>query len=263
VLLGAWPASWPRVKRSNATLVASAVLLVLALWVLGSVLALLPEPIGSNAQQFAEGAITTLWLTVLAGSGGLVLGLVAALARTSANAALRHVAGAYIWLIRGTPLLVQILFVYFALPSLVPGWNLPEFWAAAIALAANVGAYNAEAIRGALLAVPGGQRDAARALGMRPVQVLSTVVLPQALRVALPALASNVVALLKDSSLAFAIGVVELTNVGNRVQAVTFQPVATLAATACIYLLLTTLIGWFSSGLEHRLERDDRTRGRN
>jgi polar amino acid transport system permease protein len=80
-------------------------------------------------------------------------------------------------------------------------------------------------------------------------------VLPQGLRVALPALAGNAVALLKDSSLAFAIGVVELTNVGNRIQASTFQPVATLATTACIYLLLTTLLTQFSGALEHRMER--------
>jgi polar amino acid transport system permease protein len=254
MLLGLWPAAWPRLKRSNATLVASAILLVASLWALGSVLALMPEPIGSNAEQFAQAARTTLWLTLVSGAAGLVLGLLAALARTSASVWLRQAAAGYLWLIRGTPLLVQILFVYFALPALVPGLNLPEFSAAVIALAVNVGAYNAEAIRAGLMAVPRGQRDAACALGMRPVQVLRGVVLPQALRISLPPLANNLVALLKDSSLAFAIGVVELTNVGSRVQAVSFQPVATLATTACIYLLLTTLLAWFSDALEHRMD---------
>lgn len=255
MLTALWPGSWSRVARSNATLAAAALLLVVALWVLGSVLALAPEPIGDNARQFAEGARTTLWLTLASGAIGLALGLIAALARTSVNVAWRCVAAFYIWLIRGTPLLVQILFVYFALPVLLPAAALPDFAAAVIALAVNVGAYNAEVIRGALLAVPQGQRDAATALGMRPRQALSYVVLPQAARVALPPLVGNIVALLKDSSLAFAIGVVELTNVGNRVQAVTFQPVATLATTACIYLLLTTLLTQFSTALEHRLER--------
>jgi polar amino acid transport system permease protein len=255
MLTALWPASWSRVARSNATLAAAALLLLIVLWTLASVLALAPEPIGDNARQFAEGARTTLWLTLASGAIGLVLGLVAALARTSTNAGWRKVAGFYIWLVRGTPLLVQILFVYFALPVLLPAVTLPDFAAAVIALAVNVGAYNAEVIRGALLAVPRGQRDAAVALGMRPRQVLANVVLPQAARVALPPLVGNVVALLKDSSLAFAIGVVELTNVGNRVQAVTFQPVATLATTACIYLLLTTLLTQFSSALEQRLER--------
>ncbi len=175
---------------------------------------------------------------MVSGGIGLVQGLVAALAKTAAHPLPRTIAAPYIWLIRGTPLLVQILFVYFALPAMVPALSLPEFGAAVIALSLNVGAYNAEAIRAGMLAVPGGQRDAACALGMQPSQVLAAVVLPQAGRIALPPLASNLVALLKDSSLAYAIGVVELTNVGNRVQAATFQPVATLATTAAIYLVL-------------------------
>jgi len=255
LLLALWPASWSRAARSNATLATAALLLLVALSVLGWALSLLPEPIGDNARQFANGARTTLGLTLASGAIGLVLGLAAALARTSEHAAPRSLAAAYIWLVRGTPLLVQILFVYFALPVLLPAVTLPDFAAAVIALAVNVGAYNAEVIRGALLAVPQGQRDAAVALGMRGTQVLANVVLPQAARVALPPLVGNIVALLKDSSLAFAIGVVELTNVGNRVQAVSFQPVATLATTACIYLMLTTLLTQFSAALEHRLDR--------
>jgi polar amino acid transport system permease protein len=239
---------------SSWRLPVTAVLLVALLWALGSVLALLPEPIGGNAQQFAAGARITLWLTLLSGTIGLVLGTLAALARTSHRPVARAIAGCYLWVIRGTPLLVQILFVYFALPLLVPGWNLPDFAAAVVALAVNVGAYNAEAIRAGLLAVPRSQSEAARALGLEPLQVLAHVVAPQALRVALPPLANNLVALLKDSSLAFAIGVVELTNVGNRVQAATFQPVATLATTACIYLLLTTLLTQASAALETRLQ---------
>ena len=248
----AFPADWSRQRRSSAALAATGVLLVVLLWGLGSVLALLPEPIGPNAEQFAQGARTTLWLTVVSGAIGLVLGAAAALARTARSPWLRHAAGFYLWAIRGTPLLVQILFVYFALPLLVPGWNLPDFAAAVVALAINVGAYNAEAFRAGLLAVPRPQLDAARALGMRPAQVLVHVVFPQAIRISLPPLANNLVALLKDSSLAFAIGVVELTNVGNRVQAATFQPVATLATTACIYLLLTTLLTRASDALETR-----------
>lgn len=255
MLIRLWPKAWTRQRRGNATLAAGALLLVAFLWGLGALLGRLPDPIGGNAQQFADGARTTLWLTLVSGSIGLVLGLAAALAKTSSHPLPRAIAGAYIWLVRGTPLLVQILFVYFALPTLVPGLVLPEFAAAVVALSINVGAYNAEAIRAGLLAVPGGQRAAACALGMKPAQALSAVVLPQAWRIALPPLASNLVALLKDSSLAFAIGVVELTNVGNRVQAATFQPVATLATTAVIYLVLTTLITQFTDAFEHRADR--------
>ena len=254
MLLHLWPAGWDSLRRSNATLAAAAVLLVASIWLLGAVLALVPEPIGPTAQHFADGARTTLWLTLVSGAIGLALGLLAALARASANALIRQVATFYIWIMRGTPLLVQILFVYFALPVLVPGLNLPDFAAAVVALALNVGAYNAEAIRAGLLAVPEGQRNAARALGLKPPQVFAHVVGPQALRIALPPLVNNFVALLKDSSLAYAIGVVELTNIGNRVQAASFQPVATLATTACIYLLLTTLVTQFSAALEHRYD---------
>ena len=163
MLIALWPHHWSRQQRSNATLVAALILMVLALAFLGQLLSFLPEPIGSNAQAFSDGARTTLWLTLVSGSVGLVLGTSAALGRTSRWRALRWIARFYIWVIRGTPLLVQILFVYFALPVLVPGLNLPDFAAAVVALGLNVGAYNAEAVRAGLLAVPRGQTEAARA----------------------------------------------------------------------------------------------------
>ena len=115
----------------------------------------------------------------------------------------------YIWAIRGTPLLVQILFVHFALPVLVPGLNLPDFAAAVVALS-NVGAYNAEAIRAGLLAVPRGQTEAARALGLGHGHVFLDVVFPQAFKIALPPLVKQLCRAAQDSSLAYAIGVVEL-----------------------------------------------------
>ena len=108
-----------------------------------------------------------------------MLGTVAALARTARWVAVRWVASFYIWAIRGTPLLVQILFVYFALPVLVPGLNLPDFAAAVVALGLNVGAYNAEALRAGLLAVPRGQTEAAKALGLGRTHVFLDVVFPR------------------------------------------------------------------------------------
>lgn len=260
MLIALWPHHWSRQQRSNATLVSALVLMVLALALLGQLLSFLPEPIGPNAQAFSDGARTTLWLTLISGSLGLVLGTCAALARTARWTWLRWVAGFYIWVIRGTPLLVQILFVYFALPVLVPGLNLPDFAAAVLALALNVGAYNAEAIRAGLLAVPRGQTEAARALGLGRAHVFFDVVFPQAFKISLPPLVSNFVALLKDSSLAYAIGVVELTNVGNRIQSATFQPIATLSTVAITYLLLTTLVTQISNAIEYRVDVEGRTR---
>ncbi len=258
MLTAIWPKQWSRQQRSNATLVSALVLMVLALSLLGRVLSVLPEPIGNNAQAFSDGARTTLWLTLVSGAVGIVLGTAAALARTARFIGLRWVAGLYIWAIRGTPLLVQILFVYFALPVLVPGANLPDFAAAVVALGLNVGAYNAEAIRAGLLAVPRGQTEAARALGLSRTYVFFDVVFPQAFKISLPPLVSNFVALLKDSSLAYAIGVVELTNVGNRIQSATFQPIATLTTVAVTYLLLTTLVTQVSNAIEHRFDVEGR-----
>ncbi|MBW7832361.1 MAG: amino acid ABC transporter permease [Simplicispira suum] len=260
MLVALWPQRWSRQQRSNATLISALVLMVVALAALGRLLSFLPEPIGSNAQAFSAGARTTLWLTLVSGTLGLLLGTSAALARTARWRALRWVASFYIWAIRGTPLLVQILFVYFALPALVPGLNLPDFAAAVVALSLNVGAYNSEAIRAGLLAVPRGQTEAARALGLGHAHVFFDVVFPQAFKISLPPLVSNFVALLKDSSLAYAIGVVELTNVGNRIQSATFQPIATLSTVAVTYLLLTTLVTQISNAIEYRFDVEGRSK---
>jgi polar amino acid transport system permease protein len=258
MLTAIWPSHWSRTQRSNATLIAALLLMVVVVAALGELLGLLPEPIGNHAAEFADGARTTLYLTLISGAAGLVLGVGAALARTSGNALLRTIAGIYVWIIRGTPLLVQILFMYFALPVLVPGLNLPDFAAAVIALALNVGAYNAEAVRAGLNAVPRGQAEAARALGLPKSRVFSDVVFPQAFKISLPPLVSNFVALLKDSSLAYAIGVVELTNVGNRIQSSTFQPVETLITVGVTYLVLTTLVTQVTAAIEYRFDVEGR-----
>ena len=233
---------------------AAGVVLVLLLWLLAIPLSLAPEPIGNNAQYFAEGTRVTVQLTLVAGVFGVLIGVLAALGKTSKVAVFRWVAGIYIWVIRGTPLLVQVLFVYFALPALIPALKLGDFASACLALSFNAGAYNAEAIRAGLLAVPRGQIEAARSLGLSPWFTFIDVTFPQAFKISLPPLVNNIVALLKDSSLAYAIGVVELTNVGNRIQAATFQPLPILLTTATIYLLLTTVMTQVSDAVERRFD---------
>jgi polar amino acid transport system permease protein len=138
---------------------------------------------------------------------------------------------------------------------MLPGVQLSDYWSAVVALSINVGAYNAEIIRAGIQAVPDGQAEAAKALGLRPLQVLRFVVLPQAFRICLPPLINNAVALLKDSSLAYVIGVVELSLVGNRIQAESFQPVPVFITVAGIYLLLTTFLAAFSRALERRMDQ--------
>ena len=258
IALPQWPQQWSRQQRSSATIATASVGLVLLLWLLASPMAWAPDPIGNNAQYFAEGTRVTVELTLVAGLTGIVIGVLAALGRTSRVVPLRWFASLYIWIMRGTPLLVQILFVFLALPTLVPALRLDDFASACVALAFNVGAYNAEAIRSGLLAVPKGQIEAARSLGLSSWYTFMDVTFPQAFKVALPPLVNNTVALLKDSSLAYAIGVVELTNVGNRIQAATFQPLPTLITTALIYLILTSVMTQISGAVERRYDVEGR-----
>lgn len=227
-------------------------------WALGWALAHAPEPIGSRAELFVEGARTTLGLTAGAGAIGLLVGVLAGLAKTSPRRWLRAPADAFVWLIRGTPLLVQILFIYYAVPALLPSVQLSEFAAATLGLAMNVGAYNAEVIRAGILAVPRGQTEAARSLGLSPSACMRWVVLPQAIRIVVPPLVNNLVALLKDSSLASSIGLLELTLAGNRISSETFLPVPVLTTVAVVYLLMTTSITWLASLLERSLKLPQR-----
>lgn len=212
-----------------------------------------PEPIGSRADLFVAGGRATLLLTLAAGALGLLIGLAAGLAKLSRRPLLRRGGDLFVWGVRGTPLLVQILFVYYALPALVPALRLGEFTAAVLALAANVGAYNAEAVRAGVLAVPAGQVEAARSLGLSSRQAMRWVVLPQAVRIVIPPLVNNLVGLLKDSSLASSIGLLELTLAGNRISSETFLPVPVLATVAAIYLALTTLLTALTTALERLL----------
>jgi polar amino acid transport system permease protein len=258
-VLALWPRGWSREQRSTATIVAASIALALVMWLIAVPLALLPEPIGPVAEEFGEGTRTTVWLTLVSGFAGVAIGVLAAVAKLAPFAPLRWAAAFYVWVIRGTPLLVQVLFVYFALPLIVP-IQLSDFSSAALALAVNVGAYNAEAIRAGMIAVPKGQTEAARSLGLSPVRTFLDVVFPQAFKISLPPLVNNVVALLKDSSLAYVIGVVEITNIGGRVQASTFQPVPVFLTTAAIYLVLTTVLTQISGAIEARLDIEQRGR---
>lgn len=241
------------------------------LWVGGAILAFLglfflitivlrqiPEPIGPRADLFVKGAVMTLQLTLVSGFIGLVLGGIAGIQKTSSHWFVRIPANLFVWVFRGTPLLVQILFVYNALPPILKSIGLEvelnEFWSAVIALSLNVGAYNAEVIRAGILAIPPGQSEAARSLGLSGYKTMLTVVLPQAMRIVVPPLVNNVVALLKDSSLASTIALLELTLSGQRVTSESFEPVPVLTTVAIIYLALTTVLTFFTDQLEKKVK---------
>lgn len=234
---------------------ASMVGLLLFLWAMALPLAAAPAPIGPAAQQFADGTRVTVMLTLISGSVGVVLGVLAGIGKLSSIPPIRWVCDFYVWLIRGTPLLLQILFVWLVVPQVLPeSIQISDFACAAIALALNIGAYNTECVRAGILAVPHGQVEAARALGLSPFQTFVDIVLPQSMRVALPALANNLASLVKDSSLAYAISVVELTMVGYRVQAESYQPIPVFLTVATIYLILTTAFTTLTSALENQLD---------
>ena len=246
--------NWTK-RNPGWTMFGAMIGLLIFLWGLAIPLSSAPEPIGPAADQFAEGARITVWLTLIAGSAGVVLGVLGGLGKLSKILPIRWLCDFYVWLIRGTSLLLQILFVWLVVPTFMPkGIELSDFACAAIALSLNIGAYNTECVRAGILAVPHGQIEAARALGLSPFETFMDITLPQSMRVALPALANNLASLVKDSSLAYAISVVELTMVGYRVQAESYQPIPVFLTIATIYLILTTAFTTLTSALEAQLD---------
>ena len=197
---------------------------------------------------FVSGLETTLELLVVSTVVGLVLAIPVALARVSANRLLSVPATGYAYFFRGTPLLVQIFIIYYGLPQFDVVRNSP-FWpilreplpCALIAFSLNMAAYTGEVIRGGILAVPNGEREAALAVGMPHALMLRRVILPRALRISLPALSNEVVLQLKATSLASTVTLIDLTGVGRRLAAKTYTTEGLFIAGA-IYIALTFLL---------------------
>ncbi len=186
------------------------------------------------------GALATLRITALSIAVGLVIGLGAGLARVWPNSFLRSISSAYIELIRGTPLLVQIFLVYFGLPAL--GLNLDPFVAGVLAMGINSGAYVGEIVRGGIESIAQGQMEAALSLGMSWWQSMYYVVLPQALFRILPSLGNEFIALLKDSSLVSTIAIAELTRTGQIIITRTFKSFEIWMGVALFYFIMTYAI---------------------
>ena len=182
-----------------------------------------------------------------------VIGLLVALARMSRLAPLRWIARGYIDFVRGTPALVQIFFVYFALPAI--GVNLSAPVAAVIALGINSGGYLAEIVRGGIVSVDRGQGEAARSLGMSKGESMRRIILPQAVLRVVPAAAGEFTNLVKGTSLLSTISVMELTRVAQVVVGVTFRPIEAYIAIAIIYFFLNAVIAQGAIWLERSLMR--------
>ncbi len=201
-----------------------------------------------------QGALVALEIAAIAMVGALILGLVLALMRESKNPVLRAVAGFYVWFMRGTPLLTQLVFFFVLFPAM--GIPLSPFLTAVIGFALNEAAFSGEIIRGGIRSVNRNQVVAAQSLGMGPALTLRRVVLPQALRAIVPALGNNAISLLKATSLASVIAVQDLTQVAQTLASQTFKFFPIFGAAATIYLLMTSVLGIGQSMLERRYSLD-------
>ncbi len=204
--------------------------------------------------QFAAAALATLWISLLSLLLGTAGGLVLAMAQEAGPRPLRAAVRCYLWLFRGTPVLLQIIFAFNVLP--VFGLVLPGWACAVLALGLNEAAYMAEIIRSGIRAVGAGQRTAGLALGLTPWQAMRLVVLPQAARVVLPPMGNQFIGMLKLSALISVIGVRELLLVAEQAASGSFRYLEALAAAAVYYLAGTTLFVAGQGWLERRLGQE-------
>ena len=203
-----------------------------------------------NLPLFLRGVFLTCEISFFAIVLGLVIGIIAAAARTSRFKALHVVGASYVEVFRNTPLLIQIFIIFFGLPGL--GIKLSPYVSGLTALVLYVGAYNTEVIRAGLEAIPRGQTEAAKSLGLTGVQTFLYIILPQAFRISLPALGNNWVALVKNSSLVSVIGMVELTWVASDLNALTFRSFELFGAATAFYLILIFILTQIQNFVEKR-----------
>lgn len=208
----------------------------------------------SSLQPMALAMIkVTLPLTAISFSLGLLIAVLTAIVRIANIKILKQLSEFYIWIFRGTPLLVQLFIVYFGLP--IVGVTLDVWSAAIITFSLNIGAYASEAVRAAVLSVPKGQWEAATALGMSYTQILRRIIAPQAARISLPPLSNIFISTLKDTSLAASITMVDMFMVAQRIAARTFDPLTLYVLAALFYLIVCTFLTFLQARLEKRFSR--------
>lgn len=211
------------------------------------------------SRLFFDGAVMTLSISLLSLLGGMAVGLLLAVMQEARLAPIRALAFGYLWLFRGTPVLFQLIFVFNVLPSF--GIVLPGFTCAVLALALNEGAYMAEIMRSGINAVGRGQRQAARALGMKDWHVMRYVVLPQALRITIPPIGNQFIGMLKLSALVSVIAVNDLLLVADQTASANFRYIEALSAAGIYYLAMTTLLMIGQAIIERKLARRGRRGG--
>ncbi|MDI6619627.1 MAG: amino acid ABC transporter permease [Clostridiales bacterium] len=203
-----------------------------------------------------SGVEMTLLLTLLSVGIGVILGLIAALMRMSHIKILRFIGTAYIEIVRGTPLMVQVYLIFFGFPQIL-GFIIPPLVAGVISLGFNSGAYVAEIIRAGIQAVDIGQTEAAYSLGMNKKMNMQYIIIPQAVKNILPALVNEFITLIKESSVVSVIGLTELTRDYSLISSVTFRSFEPLLTIGVIYFIMTFTLSKFMGRFERRLRRSD------
>ncbi|AGK95517.1 amino acid ABC transporter permease [Clostridium pasteurianum] len=209
--------------------------------------------LSSFLPMLEAGIKVTIPLTLISFLLGLIIALLTALARISNIKPLVIITKFYVWIVRGTPLLVQLFIIFYGLPA--SGITLNALTAAVIGFTLSVGAYNSEIIRAAILSIPRGQWEAGYSIGMTDRQVLRRIILPQAVRVSIPPLSNSFISLVKDTSLAASITVTEMFQIGQRITATTYEPLWIYCEVAFIYLIFCTFLSKLQSDLEKKLDR--------
>ncbi|MGP6146667.1 amino acid ABC transporter permease [Jeotgalibaca sp. A122] len=207
--------------------------------------------------SFMDAMWQTVQITLFSLLFGLILGVVFGLMKVSNNKVLQSLSNVYIWLIRGTPLLVQIYFVYFGIP-MATGLKLTEWQAGVITMSLNAGAYIAEIVRGGIESIDKGQMEAARSLGLPYNKSMSKVVLPQALRIMLPSMINQFIITLKDTSLLSIIGVRELTMNGKIITANNMETIRMWSIVALYYLVVISILTIIANKVELRVSKSSR-----
>ncbi|MCE5173090.1 amino acid ABC transporter permease [Paenibacillus profundus] len=202
---------------------------------------------------FKAGLLFAVPLTLISFALGLALALLTALVRLSNIKPLVWMARFYVWVIRGTPLLVQLFIIFYGLPSL--GITIGAFPAAIIGFSLSVGAYNSEVIRAAIQSIPQGQWEAADSLGMTRAQILRRIILPQAARVSVPPLSNSFISLVKDTSLAATITVTEMFQRAQQIAASTYEHMLIYCEVALVYLFFSTILSAAQVRVEKYFER--------
>lgn len=200
-----------------------------------------------------QGAIVSIQIGALGALIGIIGGTLLGLAQTSKSFILRALSTLYVTIVRGIPMLILIMASYYVLPQF--GIQLPAFWVAVVAIGLNSAAYMSQIIKTGIRSIGKGQLEAGRVLGLSNMQITRYIILPQAFRLIIPSLGNEFITLIKDSSLASVIGVVELTKESIFIRARTFDAVSVYFAVACIYLAITTTLYLLLNFLEQRMNR--------